>query len=128
MLKRLGIALFWLALWQILALLIHNPVLLVGPWETLRALMEILPTAEFRRAVFGSVAHILGGFLLGAVLGLSLAFLSCRRPFFRDLLRPVIGVMKAVPWFPSWCWCSSGRGAGCSASMSPPPWCSPSCI
>ena len=97
MLKRLGIALFWLALWQILALLIHNPVLLVGPWETLRALMEMLPTAEFRRAVGGSLLHILGGFLLGGVLGLLLAFLSYLKPFFRDLLAPVIGVMKAVP-------------------------------
>ena len=95
MLKRLGIALFWLALWQILALLIHNPVLLVGPWETLRALMEMLPTAEFRRAVGGSLLHILGGFLLGGVLGLLLAFLSYLKPFFRDLLAPVIGVMKA---------------------------------
>ena len=95
--KRLGIALFWLLLWQLLALLIRNPVLLVGPWETLLALVRMLPTAEFRRAVAGSVGHILGGFLLGAVLGLSLAFLSYRRPFFRDLLRPVIGVMKAVP-------------------------------
>ena len=43
--KRLGIALFWLAVWQLLALLIHNPVVLVGPWETLGALVRMLPTA-----------------------------------------------------------------------------------
>ena len=97
MLKRLGIALFWLAAWQALALLVHNPVLLVGPWETLLALVQMLPTAEFRRAVGGSLFHILGGFLLGAALGFGLALLSYAKPFLRDLLSPVIGVMKAVP-------------------------------
>ena len=97
MLKRLGIALFWLAVWQLLALAVHNPVLLVGPWETLLALIDMLPTAEFRRALGGSLLRILGGFLLGGVLGVLLAFLSYSRPFFRDLLSPVIGVMKAVP-------------------------------
>lgn len=97
MLKRLGIALFWLILWQVLAALVHNPVLLVGPWETLRALARILPTGEFWQALGSSLLHILGGFLLGAVLGLALAFLAYLKPFFRDLLSPVIGVMKAVP-------------------------------
>ena len=97
MLKRLGIALFWLAVWQLLALAVHNPVLLVGPWETLLALIAMLPTAAFRRALAGSLLHILGGFLLGGCLGFLLAFLSYSRPFFRDLLAPVIGVMKAVP-------------------------------
>ncbi len=97
MLKRLGIALFWLILWQVLAALVHNPVLLVGPWETLRALAWMLPTGEFWQALGSSLLHILGGFLLGAVLGLALAFLAYLKPFFRDLLSPVIGVMKAVP-------------------------------
>ncbi len=95
--KRLGIALFWLAVWQLLALAVHNPVLLVGPWETLLALIEMLPTAEFRRAVGGSLLHILGGFLLGSCLGILLAFLGYSRPFVRELLAPVIGVLKAVP-------------------------------
>ncbi len=97
MLKRLGIALFWLAAWQALAMLVHNPILLVGPWETLGALVRMLPTAEFRLAVWGSLLHILGGFLLGAALGFGLALLSYARPFLRALLSPVIGVMKAVP-------------------------------
>ena len=97
MVKRLGIALFWLAVWQLLALLVHNPVLLVGPWETLLALVDMLPTAEFRRALGGSLLHILGGFLLGSVLGVLLAFAAYARPLLRDLLSPVIGVMKAVP-------------------------------
>ena len=95
--KRLGIALFWLAVWQLLALLIHNPVVLVGPWETLLALIDMLPTGEFWRSLGGSLLHILGGFLLGGVLGLLLAFLAYLRPFIRELLAPVIGVMKAVP-------------------------------
>ncbi len=95
--KRLGIALFWLVIWQLLAMLIHNPILLVGPWETLRALVEMLPTGEFWQALGGSLLHILGGFLLGGVLGILLAFLAYLRPFFRDLLAPVIGAMKAVP-------------------------------
>ena len=97
MLKRLGIALFWLILWQVLAALVHNPVLLVGPWETLLALVRMLPTGDFWQALGGSLLHILGGFLLGGVLGFLLAFLSYLRPFFRDLLAPVIGAMKAVP-------------------------------
>ena len=44
--KLLSIA-FWLLLWQALALVIHNPILMVGPFETLRTLGTMLQTTMF---------------------------------------------------------------------------------
>lgn len=95
--KKAAILAFWLLVWQLLALLVHNPVLLVGPWETLLALIAMLPTADFWRAVATSLVHIAAGFLAGAALGVLMAALAYRFETVRALLSPFVGAVKAVP-------------------------------
>ena len=95
--KKTAIAVFWLALWQLLAVLVSNKVLIVGPYETLRALVAMLPTAAFWRAVLGSLLRITAGFCLGSLLGVLLAFCAYASPLFRALFSPFVSVLKAVP-------------------------------
>ena len=45
--RKLLIIAFWLLLWQALAFLIHNSILMVGPVETLRSLGAMLQTTMF---------------------------------------------------------------------------------
>lgn len=96
-LARVAIVAFWLGLWQIVSMLVNNPVVLVGPYETCRALWELAREGEFYLSVGSSVLRIVSGFLLGSLLGVAFAVLSYLRGWFRAFIRPFVSAVKAVP-------------------------------
>lgn len=89
--------LFWLGVWQILAMGVDNVLLVVTPLQALRALLTLAGQAEFWRSAFGSMWRIALGFLLGAVLALFLAAVSYRYKITEEVLRPFMVFCKAVP-------------------------------
>ena len=72
LLRRTGIVLFWLLLWQSAAWLLCRPVFLVGPWETLLALIRLTGQPAFWQA-----AQV--------------------RPLFGEVLSPVVTLIKTIP-------------------------------
>lgn len=96
-LRKLLIIAFWLLLWQLLALIIHNPILMVGPFETLRTLGALFRTTMFWQSLAFSFVRIIAGFLIGSAVGIILAWGSYRYPFLEELLAPFILALKAVP-------------------------------
>lgn len=50
--KKILIIAGWLLIWQLLALIVHNDILMVGPIETIRAFVEMAGTA-FSGCLFG---------------------------------------------------------------------------
>ncbi len=95
--KKFIILLFWLGVWQILAMGVDNVLLVVTPLQALRALLIQAGQAEFWRSAFGSMWRIALGFLLGAVLALFLAAVSYRYKITEEVLRPFMVFCKAVP-------------------------------
>lgn len=89
--------LFWLLIWQLAALWVAEPILLVSPVTALSRLLELVITRPFWQAVFFTVGRILLGFALSAVLGVALAALGYRFSWVRELLRPLVAAIKAVP-------------------------------
>lgn len=87
----------WLLVWQAVSLLVGNRILLVGPVETLGALVQKLPEAAFWKSCMGSVLRIAAGFFLGVLLGVVLALLSYRFALAEEILAPVMALLKAVP-------------------------------
>ena len=57
--------LFWLAVWQVGAMLLGQELLLVSPVRAAGRLLELIPTEGFLRSVAFSSGRILGGFGLG---------------------------------------------------------------
>ena len=45
--KKAGIILFWLVIWQLISVLINNQFLLAGPIESIIALGKMIPTSDF---------------------------------------------------------------------------------
>lgn len=72
-------------------------VLLVGPFDVVKRLFELLPEPEFIRSVLFSLGRISAGFLAATVCALATAPLSSRFPFFRNLLAPLVAAVKATP-------------------------------
>lgn len=96
-LKPLLIALFWLAVWQGLAFMAHNPIFLASPAEALSALARLLPRADFWRTVGYSCGRIFTGYLLALAAGLLLGALCHALPPLGELLSPALRLMRAVP-------------------------------
>ncbi len=99
---RLWAVLFWLAVWQtasmaLAALYPHGHLLLASPLAAAARLGELAVTAAFWRAVAWSALRIFGGFLLSAALAILCAALAAWKDWFRELLAPVVAVIKAVP-------------------------------
>lgn len=99
---RLWAVLFWLAVWQLAAMAMaaayrHGGLLLASPLTALGRLGELALTGGFWAAVGRSAASILGGFLLSCALGTVCAALAARFRRLRELLGPLVAVVKAVP-------------------------------
>ncbi len=96
-LRRLGIMIFWLSVWQLLAWWVDDPILLVAPAKAACALVEAAGEAGFWLTVAWSLARIGAGFALGLAAALALAGLAYRFSLLEEVLSPVITLMRAVP-------------------------------
>lgn len=95
--RRALVWLFWIALWQAAAALVHNPVIFVGPVEMLRALADQLTQPGFWLTIGHSFGKISLGFLGAFASGLALGSLAYRFPFLGELLEPFMSLIRSVP-------------------------------
>ena len=95
--KKPVIICLWLAFWQIAAVLVHNSIMLVGPFEALRALWALLPSADFWHSVLASFGRISIGFLSAFAAGVLLGGLAYTVPLLEEILEPFMLFLKAVP-------------------------------
>lgn len=97
MLRKMAVILFWLLLWQLLALCVDNEILMVTPLGALKRFCELCFGGVFWKSMFASLGRIGAGFLLGALTGLVLAVLGSRFTLLRDVLSPFMTLCKTVP-------------------------------
>ncbi len=95
--KRIFTAACWIAVWQLAAILIHNPILIAGPIETVKALSELLGTSAFAESVTFSFLRIVGGFLAGSAAGILFAYAAGKKSAVKDILAPLVTMLKSVP-------------------------------
>ena len=93
----LTIFLFWIGVWYLAALLVDSRLLLPTPLDTLKALFELLCSAEIYKAIAFTLLRVILGLGLGIVLGIALAIISYRSPFVSAFLKPLISVIRATP-------------------------------
>lgn len=87
----------WLVIWQLTAMAIGEPVILVSPVGVARTLFTLVQTAQFYRSILFSLTRIAIGFLLALVLGIGLAVGSSRWNAFEQFIEPLIRVIKSIP-------------------------------
>lgn len=95
--KKGMIILFWLCIWQLAAVMIHNDILLVGPFQVGRALFENMARADFIRIVLCSAGRIGLGFFAAFFCALFGGALSCRYVLLEEFLSPVMTMLKSIP-------------------------------
>ena len=90
-------ALFWVAVWQIVAMAVGQGILLASPVDTLLRLAALVQTGGFWRSVLFTLGHILAGYALASGLGVALATLAARCALVADLMTPLLSAMRSVP-------------------------------
>ena len=96
-LRRGGFVLFWLLVWELADRIIDNRLMLAGPLRTLRALGEQIFEPAFWEISAASLGRIVLGFSAALAVGIALALIAHRLPWFRELLAPLMSVVKTVP-------------------------------
>lgn len=87
----------WLVIWQVVAMLIDNALILVSPIQSITALIKLLGSGSFLKSVFGSFNKILMGFLWAVLIAIILSFLSYKNKFIKHFITPPIVFFKTVP-------------------------------
>ena len=97
MIKKVIIIAFWLLVWELVSALIENPILIAGPYETVKALIEMMGEKDFWLSIKNSFLNITGGILIGCVSGVLLACLSGKFSIVSEVLSPFVKVIKSIP-------------------------------
>ena len=95
--KRLIAIIAWIIIWQLLAMIIHNKILLAGPIETLQTLIRLAGDSLFWQSVAATTGRILLGFLIGSILGIVLGYVAHIQEIAEIFLKPLVLAMKSVP-------------------------------
>ena len=91
------VAAFWLGVWALAAHRFGKPLLFPSPLSVLETLGKLLVTKEFYLITAKSIGSILFGTISAILCACVLALVTARIRFIRDLIHPVMAVVKATP-------------------------------
>ncbi len=86
-----------LLVWQLVAMLINEPILIVSPIRVVLTLFELVQTTAFWSAIGVSSLRIIGGFLAGLICAVALAIPASRFAVVRELLSPFMITVRSIP-------------------------------
>ena len=96
-LRAAGVALFYLAVWQLISMAVGNDLLLPGPKATVQSLFALAATEEFYLSALFTLLRVAAGFVCGVLAGTVLGVLTASLPAAAALLGPLRGIVKATP-------------------------------
>lgn len=97
LLTRFGVFLFWIALWQIAAMVVDLELILPSPLTCLKTLIALLPTKKLWLAVGGTLGRIFIGYAIGCVFGILLGATAYFVPVAGEFIKPLMTVVKSTP-------------------------------
>lgn len=92
-----GVAAFWLAVWEILSLCVSAELLLPSPFKVAATWWALAKTAAFWAAAGTSLLRVVCGFAAGAAFGTLLAFATHKCAPLRTLVAPLLHIVRAAP-------------------------------
>lgn len=95
--KYLLVALIWIAIWELIAMLVGEELIFPTPQSVVLALFRLAMSLSFWKTILFSIIRILGGFLIGYFISAIFAILAFKFSFFDAFIRPAISVVKATP-------------------------------
>jgi len=97
LLIKISFAIAWILIWQFVAMIINNSLVLVTPLQVLSALGDMVGQNTFWQSIWGSFNRIALGFLLAAIAAIIFSILSYKIKFVKEFLSPPMTVFRTVP-------------------------------
>lgn len=99
---RVGAVLVFLVLWGlasglVVLLKLFNPIFLPGPWLVLGKVIQLALDGELWGHVGATLVRVVAGFCTGAGLALLLGLPAGYFPRLRNLLEPVVEILRPIP-------------------------------
>lgn len=88
---------FWLLLWELASRWVGHEILLASPPAVLQALFQLCRTLDFWQTILFSSFRIILGFVLALSVGTLLAVASYRYRIIKELVAPLMKIIKAMP-------------------------------
>lgn len=95
--KNLIVLVFWLAVWQIIYMIIGRDILFASPASTLKALAELCLESMFYKTITISFLRIASGFFIGSAVGILLGIATGFSRTLYMLFKPVISIIRSAP-------------------------------
>ncbi|MGD9568386.1 MAG: ABC transporter permease [Sedimentibacter sp.] len=95
--RKIYIILFWIAMWEVLSLIINQEIYLPSPFSTFNALVDLLKSRDTYITIAYSTYRTLAGFIISCILGIIIGYSCGTNQFFYDLFNPLIGTIRTVP-------------------------------
>lgn len=84
-------------LWQLLASILHNPLICPSPCAVLEQMVLQIQDPRFLAAIFNTIGRALCALLFGFAIGIPCAFLSAFYVWCREFLNRLVSVLQTVP-------------------------------
>lgn len=93
----LPILLVWLAVWYAVSEIIGLELLIPSPSAVLDSFITLIKEKEFYISCLNSLYKVIAGWSLGVISGTLIAVLTSLSRILRELLKPVLHIIKATP-------------------------------
>ncbi len=95
--KNILALVFWLAVWETVALIVDKEILLPTPFTVISCLFGHMTSPEYYYSVAASFARIALGSVIGTFLGCIMAYSAFASDIFEAIVSPLISIIKSTP-------------------------------
>ncbi|GKX29919.1 ABC transporter permease [Vallitalea longa] len=88
---------FWILVWEIIALLINKEIYLPTPYNTFKVLVSEIKTAMFWQTVFSTIFRVAIGFFIACIIGIIFGIICGVNKFIYEILNLIIVAVKSTP-------------------------------
>ena len=96
-LRRLAVLVFWIIVWALAAAAVGQELLLPGPLQVAHRLAALAGTVDFWLTLGRSILRVLTGIVSAVFLGIGVGLLTHKSILARELLSPVMTLLKSTP-------------------------------
>ncbi|MCK5128219.1 MAG: ABC transporter permease subunit [Clostridiales bacterium] len=95
--KKVFAIVIWIGIWQIISLIVNQPLFLPSPIQTIVSLIELGKTTTFYISVGATLLRVLTGLLTAIILGIAFGLLSTKTHALQIFFEPVVSTIKSIP-------------------------------
>lgn len=94
---KIHLTIYLLLIWQLLAVAIHNDIIIPYPLVTLKRMFEMLLMPDFYQTLLMTLSHVIIVVLVSVIMAFGLAYVAYRFSIIEIYVSPVLSILQAVP-------------------------------